>query len=353
MTIAKFVSILFTVVLSALPEALAQQPLPAVPLPANGMKLDVVVDTKSGQPVTNLHQQDFTVLDNKTPRPITSFRVMSAAEEPVHVILFLDAVNTPYQMLAYMREGTEKFLKEKEGTLAYPTSVAVLTDDGAQIENTFTTDGNTLSDALKHHQVGLREINRASDWSGPERLDICLNAFHQILNYAGNLPGRKLILWLSPGWPLVSGPRIYLSEKDEDRIFRDIESVSSQMWQQNITLYNINPIGVGESLNHTDYYQSFLNGVAKPSQASLGNLGLQVFAIHSGGVAIESNSDVTGNIRTCLADAQSWYEIIYDPLPGDKPNEYHRIEVKLDQRNLIARARDSYYANPQALDPKH
>lgn len=40
--------------------------------------LDVVVTPKSGPPVTGLQQQDFTILDNKAPRPIISFRAVSA-----------------------------------------------------------------------------------------------------------------------------------------------------------------------------------------------------------------------------------------------------------------------------------
>ena len=79
----------------------AQQPPSAstgAVIASQQIKLDVVVDTKSGQPVTTLGQQDFTILDNKSPRPITSFKVVTAAQEPVSVILFIDAVNTPLRV---------------------------------------------------------------------------------------------------------------------------------------------------------------------------------------------------------------------------------------------------------------
>ena len=54
-------------------------------------------------------------------------------------------------------------------------------------------------------------------------------------------------------------------------------------------------------------------------------------------------------IQRCLSDAKSWYEIGFTPLPADKPNEYHHVEIKVDQQNLNARARDGYYANPAAI----
>src|ERR1700728_2053845 len=94
---------------------------PTSPSPQQ-IKLDVVVDTKSGQPVTTLGQQDFTILDNKSPRPITSFRVVSSAQEPVSVILFIDAVNTPYDLIASTRTAMENFLKRNEGALTNPTA---------------------------------------------------------------------------------------------------------------------------------------------------------------------------------------------------------------------------------------
>ena len=241
--------------------AAAQQPEPAAPPASQALRLDVAVDTKSGQPVPNLPQQDFTVLDNKIPRPITSFKIKSAADEPVHVVILVDAVNIPYRMVAWSRQGVERFLKTDEGKLTYPTSIAVLTDQGVQIDSGFSSDGNTLSADLEQHQIGLREITRDSEWSGPERLQICIKAFEQFLGYASTLPGRKIVLWISPGWPLISGPDIDLTSGQEEQIFNEIVGISTQLRKIDLTVYDINPIGVAESLERTDYYESFLKGV--------------------------------------------------------------------------------------------
>ena len=350
-TIVRYVCTLL-ITLSAALTALAQTQPPADSPPSHSLKLNVFVDNKSGQPVANLGQQDFTILDNKSQRPITSFNVESAAAEPVHVILFLDAVNTPYSLFAYLREGVEKFLKSNEGKLAYPTTIAVLTDNGAEIVKNFASDGNALSDLLEHDKVGLRVINRSSQWSGVDLMQMSLNAFHQLTEFASTVPDRKLIVWISPGWPLISGPQVYLTAKEQDQIYGEVISLSTQMRQNNLTIYNINPVGAGESLNRADYYESFLQGVTKPGDAQLADLSIQVLAVHSGGVAIESNSDVNGMIQKCLTDAQSWYEITYDPALGEKPNEYHHIDVKLNQRGLVARTLDGYYANQQIIEPR-
>ena len=354
MTVTKFACAVFVTFLSSLLPASAQQPPPAPSAPGSGpssqrIQLDVVVDTKSDQPVTNLHQQDFTVLDNKSPRTISGFKIVTAKQEPVEVILLIDAVNTPYNLTAYMRDQTEKFLKANDGKLAHPTAIAIFKDEGIQLNGGFTTDGNALSNALQHYAIGLRSITRDSQWSENDRLTISVRALHQITTYASSLPGRKFIIWISPGYPLLSGPGYVLTTKEEQQIFGDIVSFSSQLRQAKITLYDANPIGVSETVFGANYYQTFLKGVAKSEDAQFAEVGIQVLSVQSGGLTIESNSDVEGMIQRCLADADSWYEIAFDPLPADKPNEYHHIEVKLDQPGLIARTRTGYYANPVAV----
>ena len=77
MTIERIGCLLFAFLLAAPACAAAQESTHS-----DGISIAVGVDTKSGQPVAGLAQNDFTILDNKTPRPITSFKVMSAASEP-------------------------------------------------------------------------------------------------------------------------------------------------------------------------------------------------------------------------------------------------------------------------------
>lgn len=344
MTNERFVTLLFALLPAAAACATAQDSMRS-----ESISISVAVDTKSGQPVTGLAQHDFTILDNKTPRPITSFKVAGTANEPIHVILLVDAVNMPYQALSYSRLGIEQYLKSNQGKLAYPTTIAILTDKGAQIFEGFSSDGNALNNLFHSQQIGLREIHRNSEWSGIERLQISLDAFQQLARFASRIPGRKVVMWISPGWPLVSGPDVTLSNRDARQIFNNVVQISNQLRQDELTLYNLNPWGVGEPLERTDMYEAFQKAPVDPNGVELGDLSLQVLAIHSGGLAIESDSDVTGNIEKCLDQVRSWYEIAFDPLPADKPNEYHHIEVRLDQRALTAHTTDGYYANPKVI----
>ena len=92
--------------------------------------MDVVVTPKSGPPVADLQQQDFTILDNKVPQPITSFEVVTGREAPIKVVLVIDAVNTGATSIAFERGEVTRFLRAEGGHLAYPVALAVFTDKG-------------------------------------------------------------------------------------------------------------------------------------------------------------------------------------------------------------------------------
>lgn len=113
-----------------------------------------------------------------------------------------------------------------------------------------------------------------------------------------------------------------------------------------MTLYNINPLGPGENLFRADYYQDFLKGVSKSDQTDLADLSLQVLAVQSGGLSLNSSSDVAGNLQRCLRDTESWYEVTFTAPVADHPNEYHHIQITVDEPGLTARTRDGYYAQP-------
>src|SRR4029077_9065381 len=113
--------------------ASAQQPGVAVQAGIGRISLDVVVTAKSGPPVAGLQQQDFTLLDNKHPQTITSFKAVEGREAPIEVIVVIDAVNPTVQTVGYERIEIDKFLRAEGGHLAYPIAFAVLTDRGIQI----------------------------------------------------------------------------------------------------------------------------------------------------------------------------------------------------------------------------
>jgi VWFA-related protein len=324
----------------------AQQSAAPGPAPASSITLNVVVTAKSGPPVGGLQQQDFTLFDNKTARPITSFKAFTGSQDPVHVILVIDAVNTDYQVIAYERQQLDKFLHANGGTLAEPMMLAFFTDDGIQMQQAYSTNGNELSSSLDGYSVSLRNIRRSSQYQGIDRFRLSITALGQVLTSQENLPGRKMILWVSPGWPLLAGPRIELDGKQLDQAFSSIVGLSTALRRAQATLYAISPLGSGEGVGRANYYEDFLKGVRKPGDATLGALSLQVLATQSGGLVFFGSNDVPSLLQKCMEDAKAYYELSFVPPPADHRNEYHSLQVQVSKPGLTARTRQGYYAQP-------
>ncbi len=326
------------------PETLNQQPS-LQPTATKNITLDVVAGPKNGLPVSGLAQSDFTVMDNKSQQTLASFRALGSSA-PVEAIVVIDAVNIGYTRLAYARDQIGKFLSADGGHLAIPTTIAVVTDTETKILPGFTKDGNALSAAVKNDQIGLR-INRPSSgfYGAGDRLDISLKAMRQVMGQLAAQPGRKLVLWVSPGWPLLTGPRIELDNKAQQNIFNNVVALSNGMRAAQITLYAVNPLGAGQSVLRATYYQNYLKGVTKPGQADLADLSLQVLATQSGGLVLDESNDVAGELKRCVGDTEAYYELTFQPAPGE-PNEYHQLQIKLDKPGLDARTRNGYYSAP-------
>ena len=328
----------------------------AIPVPAkqpgpNQIRLNVVVNDKSGKPVPNLQQDDFTVLDNKRPQPILSFEAVggsSTSRPPVEIVIVVDAINTAFTRVAYERSELDKFLKRDGGRLAFPVQVVFATDSGLVMEHEPSRDGNAVDDYLDQHVLGLRAVNRSQGFYGAvDRLRFSLDALNRLAQAERTRPGRKLVIWISPGWPLISGPRVQLTPKQEQQIFQTIVGLTAELPDSGITLYSVDPLGTSDAGGlRTFYYQEFVKGVKSWRQALFGNLALQVIVVHSGGRVLNSNNDIAAEVETCVRDADYYYVLSINPQPADGPDDYHQIEVKLSSHDLKAQTLSEYYAQP-------
>jgi VWFA-related protein len=322
------------------------------PAPNRQITLDVVVTDKSGKPVSGLEQKDFTLLDNKQPQKILSFQAVngsaSAPDPPVEVILLSDEVNTGFTNVSVERGQIEKFLQHEGGELPRPVSIAFLSDSGIKIGDVTTQDGKALVAELDRNKAGLRSITRDQGYYGAaDRVGLSLHALEELAAFETPRPGRKLVIWLSPGWPFLTGPRELLSSKQQLEIFQQIVRISGELRSARITLYSIDPLGANDAgSSRLFYYQEFVKGVKKPGQVQVADLALQAIATQTGGRVLNSSNDVAGEIATCLADANTFYVLTFEGLPGDGPDEYHALEIKLDRPGLKALTRTGYYAQP-------
>ncbi|MGB8536432.1 MAG: VWA domain-containing protein [Acidobacteriaceae bacterium] len=346
MSIRSRIGFLLLIPVLCTPVFFAQHNTEPTSAPPSKIDLDVVVTPKSGPAVAGLEQKDFTIFDNKAGQHITSFQARNGSQDPVQIILVIDAVNTTYQTIAYERGQIDRFLRANGGRLAQPMTLAFFTDKGMELEQGFSTDGNGLSESFDHHDVGLRDIRRSSQYEANDRFQLSMTALGELIEQSAKLPGRKMIFWVSPGWPLLSGPRIELDNKEQNQIFSSVVGLSTELRQARIILYSVDPLGSNEGISRTFYYQEFLKGVSKQSQVNVGDLSLQVLAVQSGGLALASSNDVAQLLEKCMADTEAYYELSFVPAAADHRDEYHNILVQVAKPGLTARTRTGYYAQP-------
>ncbi len=312
------------------------------------LKLNVVVTHASGEPVADLPGNAFTVLEDGQPQPVSGFKAVSGKEAATAVFLVLDAVNIRYSQLSYARQQIETYLKAGGGHLQLPTSLILVSDTKTETTG-LSTDGNGLSSVLENKVIGLRVLTRSAGFYGAEeRLDISLKALQEVIARAGETPGHKIVIWVSPGWPLLSGPGVELSARQEQGIFNDVVRYSTALHRADVTLYSVDPLGAQEGVLRTFYYQNFLKGIRKPSEAVLGDLGLQVLAVQSGGLALNSNNDIGLLIKKATSDTHAEYQLTLPPAtaPAAGNSGYHSVEVRLADPGLKARTDQGFYTLP-------
>ncbi|WP_446745629.1 VWA domain-containing protein [Silvibacterium acidisoli] len=305
--------------------------------------IDVTVDSHDGDPIAGLTKDDFTILDNGKPQDITSFRSDKDNTGQTTMILVFDAADTTRERLAFAKQQIIDYLKADNGHLAYPTALAVVTRQSVKMQGVYTSDGNLLAQDLAQFDVDQQATQNVAGSRGTTS-QMPMRALQGLLALPNATQGRRLMIWISPGWVVTPGPS---AQGDAEKIFAQIVQFSDAMRSSHTTLCAIDPQGnLTPEAAGPFYvnYRSYLKPVKKPGDASFGNLSLQVIAVNSGGVALGSSSDVAGLIGKVIRSSESFYTLSFMP-PAAKPNEFHAIEIKMNKPGLKANARPGYYTS--------
>jgi VWFA-related protein len=251
--------------------------------------LDVVVTDQSGRPVPGLQLSDFTLLDNGLPIKLLSFHAFDAKaspDPPVSLIVVVDTLVLPGLLPTNERLAVENFLRKNGGRLAQPVSLYELDESGFWAVGMPSTDGNALASDLIHsknlHQLrSFRSALRGNTWKWTDSNDSPslegLKALGQVATMERQLPGRKLLIWVGPGWGIGSGAYADRTVSKQE-VFYTIRWFSDLIREARVTLYSLS---VGEN-EPFQLYVKYLHGVASPQQASFMNLDRKVLAEQSG-----------------------------------------------------------------------
>ena len=340
----------------------AQQfPSPKVEIAPTGqpqtIHLDVLVKDSSGSSISGIPEQYFTVLDNGQPQKLLSFKQVDPKDDPdaVQVLIVMDMINPGYNSVTWGREQLSEYLKQEGGSLHHRTSIAAMTEDGLEMMNGSTTDGNQLQAEFAKVSTNLRLVSQSAGWAGLEQLfNESIQEFSQILSIEQARPGRKLVLFISSGWPAMGGIG---SEEDLHEVqvdFMNIVGITNTIRDARTAIYRLDPFELGGEHfgdHGTFYYQDFLKPVTDPKKATYPYMQLGVFAVHSGGRVMVTGKNVAGELNNAKRDGGIYYELTYATPPAGRPNEYHAIQVKVSRPGFVQTI-SGYYADPQPVGQK-
>ena len=86
-------------------------------------------------------------------------------------------------------------------------------------------------------------------------------------------------------------------------------------------------------------------------KADTGNLGLKVLVTQSGGEIFGPDNDLAGQIDRCIADANAFYSISFNPPTAEHADEYHDLKVEVLHPGMTTRTTTGYYNQPQQKVP--
>jgi VWFA-related protein len=350
---------------------------------AHHIVLNVSVTNASGKPVPGLTQEDFTLLDNGQRQKIASFQAVEAGtvETPVRVVLMLDAVNNSALIVARERKELERLLSQNQNRLIHPTAIGLFSAAGARLGE-FSQDSNFLIEEVRRvtrdiHTVSCTEeanaageeaagghasevtpggtdairtenlLNRLGNCEN-RRFRLSISALNKLAKERAGSPERDLLIWLGPGWSLLTGPEFRPNTIAMRRSFYDyLADLSTSLREANMTLDAVaSPEMLHSAGIRSEDIGGFLRSRPQDSEADGGNLALPVLAAQSGGRVLIESKDLAGAIAECLADIDSYYVLAFDSTPAAKEGEYHSLEVRIAKPGSTVRSLTTYYNQP-------
>ncbi len=144
-----------------------------------------------------------------------------------------------------------------------------------------TLNGAGLAKYIEQSEAEVRVLGSAAgDYGAMDRGARSLQVLEDLAgSTVAKRPGRKLMIWIGGGWPIVTKPVAMegRTKKQQDATFAQIVADSPAQRHNDVTFYVPKAIHT-ESVVPDEIARSFLNGVAEEKAAFPGSLLPQVIA---------------------------------------------------------------------------
>jgi len=210
-----------------------------------------------------------------------------------------------------------------------------------------------------------------------ERVRITMNAMQELARYLGGIPGRKNLIWFSGSFPIVLDPDDALQSPFEGmRNYTDqLQKTSELLSQARVAVYPVEAAGLVTPHAFDASYTPSTNlvsgisnggrgGTRARSQANKANIGtddakllresmqeeatLNQIAGETGGKAYVRTNGLGEAIADAVETGSTYYTVGFTPASLD--GQFHRIEIRLDNRGDKLAYRSGYLAaSPASL----
>jgi Ca-activated chloride channel family protein len=254
-----------------------------------------------GRLVPDLDQDQFTILDNGRPQNITVFENET---QPFTAVVMLDFSASMTANLDRLKQATEQFLIRM---LPADKAQVGAFSDKIQFSGTFTSDRDDLIGALQDLQFG-----------NPTRL---YDAVWESIDMLESIDGRKVVIVFTDG--------------DDTASRRGMGAALDYAKEREVMVYAIG------------LESEFFNGArvtrTRPDR------GLRKLSEETGGGYFElKKTDELGPTFTrVVQELHSLYTIGFNPAALD--GKEHKLDVRMKQSGMTARARRSYIASAERL----
>jgi Ca-activated chloride channel homolog len=260
-----------------------------------------VIDAQ-GRIVPDLQQEDFTILDNGKPQSITFFE---DEVRPFTAVVMLDFSASMTANLELLKRASEQFLIR---LLPQDKAQVGAFSDKIQFSGEFTSDRDDLIGALKELQFG-----------NPTRL---YDATYQSIDELKAIDGRRVVV-----------------------VFTDGDDTDSRL-------------GAGDVLESAKDHETMIYAIGLESTFYIGpgrmqrtrpDRTLRKFADETGGgyFELKKTDDLAPTFTRVAQELHSQYTLGFTPTLLD--GKEHKLELKVKQAGMTARARKSYIASPDRL----
>ena len=373
----------------------------------NFVTVDAYVADSKGQPVTDLKQSDFEIIEDNKPQKIEQFRFIKvdgnpkpgepppqqiknrddeereAARDDTRVfVIFLDDYHTRLGSSLAVRQPLSEFIQNQLRPLDL---VAIMYPLTPVSDIDFTRDHNKIINAVQHfegrkYKYEPRNLFEEQYQRAPTevveqiRNQVVMTALRGLSTRLGSIrEGRKSIIYVSEGLQAMLPPQLRSADASQPNLGNpnafnpfagenDPREQTAQAFSTADLYSQLKDVFIAATRNNTAIYTLDPRGLATNEFDIDENVGpqqdrnmlqastdtLRSIAEETDGRAIVGRNDLAKGLAQALQDSTAYYLLGYTSSQAPVDGKFHQIKVQLSaaakKRGLQIRARRGYWA---------